>query len=46
MNKFEKIIHRLHSNDEWGTYYLRRYYFSIKTAKTRKQAGLTDICLR
>lgn len=30
------------SNQEWGKYYLGRYYFSIQTKWTRKQAGLSS----
>ncbi|WP_158827536.1 hypothetical protein [Mucilaginibacter lacusdianchii] len=30
------------SSQEWGKYYLSRYYFSIQTKWTRKQAGLSS----
>jgi hypothetical protein len=43
MNKFQKIIYQLYSDNAWGTYYVHRYYFSIKTKRMRKEAGLTEI---
>jgi len=35
------LIEQLASED-WGTYYLSRYYFSIQTDITRRKAGLTQ----
>lgn len=39
----EQIIEKLFIDNAWGTYYANRYYFSIKTTKTRIEAGLTDL---
>lgn len=41
MPQSEKIINELYSSNAWGTYYANRYYFSIKTKRTRLEAGLT-----
>jgi len=39
--KLESILAKLHSDDEWGTYFFGKYYFSIATKKKRTEYGLT-----
>jgi hypothetical protein len=39
----DAILSKLHSDNEWGTYFLGRYYFTIATNKKRAECGLTKI---
>lgn len=42
MDQATHAIEQIYANDALGTYYVDRYYFSIRTNKTRKQAGFKD----
>jgi len=39
--KLEKLLSKLHSDDEWGTYFIGKYYFTIATQRERAYYGLT-----
>lgn len=40
--KLKSLLSKLKSDDEWGTYFIGRYYFSIATKKKRAEYGLTQ----
>lgn len=40
--QLDKMLSVLRKNNEWGTYYLGKFYFTIATNITKEEAGLWD----
>ena len=41
MKELETILNKLTTHTNWGTYYMGKYYFTIKTQKRKTEIGLT-----
>jgi len=42
IERIETLLRKLKSEDQWGTYYMGKFYFTIATNKKRSEVGLTD----
>jgi hypothetical protein len=42
LHKIESLLARLQTQDQWGTYYMGKFYFTIHTNKEKKEVGLVN----